>query len=104
MAMNVAEKNRALIVFLVWVGLLISALMTPARDGLFAQERARSQQLRKLAKRIEKADLAVLFIGNSHSAPMPKQLEKTFLRLADDQIVCFQACFGPFLVNHAASE
>lgn len=104
MEISVADKTRTLIVILVCAGLLISALMTPARDGLFAQDRARRQQLGKLAKRIEKADLAVLFIGNSHSAPIPKHLEKIFSRLADDQNVCFQACFGPFLVNHAVSE
>lgn len=47
--------------------------------------------------------LSVLFLGNSHSAPMPGELKKMFTRLAPDQKVVLRSRSMPFLVDHAAS-
>ena len=53
---------------------------------------------------IEDPDLAVLFIGNSHSRPMPGELQSIFSKLQPTKTVVLRSCNGPFLSWHAKSK
>ena len=59
----------------------------------------------ELAAAIRDADLSVLFIGNSHSAPMPDLLDKLASQLSPERNCLFRRVpkFG-FLVDHAGYQ
>ncbi len=82
-----------------------SPIQTPA-GPIRSNDRSQFRALSDLSKDdIANADISILFIGNSHSAPLPKMLANIFKAHDPKLTTCIHAAPGyGFLDDHAESE
>lgn len=91
------------------VGLIVLLLSTQTavaqRDSGTRPLRFGEQRIDRItAEQIEAADLSILFIGNSHAAPMPRAVAKAASRIKPDaKILTSRAMGSGFLADHAKS-